>query len=125
MNLKKELIFYLIFGVLTTLVNIMVYLFFVKLFSVNYIISNILAWFFSVLFAYITNRLWVFESQNDNIIKECFLFFGGRLFSGVVDTGMMILFIDILCFGDFISKVIIQVFVVVLNYVISKLLIFK
>lgn len=80
MAFKKELILYIIFGVLTTLVNILVYYFFTKIILVNYIISNILAWVFSVFFAYVTNRIWVFESKNDNIIKECFLFFGGRLF---------------------------------------------
>ena len=105
--------------------NILVYYFFTKIILVNYIISNILAWVFSVFFAYVTNRIWVFESKNDNIIKECFLFFGGRLFSGVVDTGLMYLFIDILSIGDFISKIVIQVIVVVLNYVLSKLVVFK
>lgn len=125
MAFKKELILYIIFGVLTTLVNILVYYFFTKIILVNYIISNILAWVFSVFFAYVTNRIWVFESKNDNIIKECFLFFGGRLFSGVVDTGLMYLFIDILSIGDFISKIVIQVIVVVLNYVLSKLVVFK
>lgn len=84
-----------------------------------------LAWFFSVLFAYVTNRIWVFESVNSNILKECALFFGGRLFSGAVDTGLMYLFIDILTIGDVISKIVIQVIVVVLNYVISKLVVFK
>ena len=88
MAFKKELILYIIFGVLTTLVNILVYYFFTKIILVNYIISNILAWVFSVFFAYVTNRIWVFESKNENIIKECFLFFGGRLFSGVVDTNI-------------------------------------
>lgn len=125
MAFKKELILYIIFGVLTTLVNILVYYFFTKIILVNYIISNILAWVFSVFFAYVTNRIWVFESKNENIIKECFLFFGGRLFSGVVDTGLMYLFIDILSIGDFISKIVIQVIVVVLNYVLSKLVVFK
>ena len=57
MKLGKELVFYLIFGILTTLVNIVVYLFFTKLCGVDYIISNIIAWILSVLFAYITNRI--------------------------------------------------------------------
>ena len=124
MNLKREFILYVIFGILTTLVNILVYFLFVNL-NVNYLISNILAWFFSVLFAYITNRIWVFESKKENILKEASLFYGGRLFSGIVDTGLMYLFIDILLIGDLISKIIIQVIVVILNYVISKLIVFK
>jgi len=119
------LIFYIIFGILTTLVNILLYLFLTKLLGFNYIISNILAWFFSVLFAYITNRIWVFESDNDNILKEIILFFSGRLFSGVVDTLFLFVFIELLFMNDLISKVIIQIIVVILNYVISKFIIFK
>ena len=125
MDLTKELIAYIFFGVLTTAVNIITYFLFVDVFAVNYIISNIIAWFVSVLFAYITNRIWVFESKDDNIIKEIVLFYGGRVFSGAVDTGLMYLFIDILSIGDFISKIVIQVIVVVLNYVLSKLVVFK
>lgn len=116
---------YVIFGVLTTLVNIVVYYIFARVFLLNYIVSNIVAWILSVLFAYVTNRLWVFESVNKNILKEITLFFAGRLFSGVVDTGLMYLFIDILTIGDFISKVLIQIIVVILNYVLSKLVVFK
>ena len=125
MNLTRELILYIVFGVLTTIVNIVAYLFFAKLLGINYIISNIFAWVLSVLFAYVTNRIWVFESKNSNIIKEISLFFGGRLFSGIVDTGLMYVFIDLLSIGDFISKIIIQIIVVILNYVISKLIVFK
>jgi putative flippase GtrA len=59
------------------------------------------------------------------ILKEVVLFFGGRAFSGVVDTLLMVLFIEVLLVGDFVSKIIIQVIVVILNYVISKLIVFK
>lgn len=116
---------YFIFGVLTTVVNFVVYLLFARFLNVNYLISNVLAWFFSVLFAYVTNRIWVFESKSSNILKEMSLFFGGRIFSGVVDTALMYLLIDILAVGDVISKIIIQVIVVILNYVISKIIVFK
>lgn len=125
MEIKKELLSYVVFGVLTTIVNFVVYLFFTRICGVNYIISNIIAWFLSVLFAYITNRIWVFESSNANIIKEGVVFFVGRLFSGILDTGLMILFIDILTVGDLIAKVIVQVVVVIFNYVYSKWIVFK
>jgi len=125
MSLKKELILYLIFGILTTIVNIVVYLIFAKFLNIDYIISNIFAWFFSVLFAYVTNRIWVFERKSNNIIKEATLFYGGRVFSGVLDTELMYLFIDILFINDFISKIIIQVIVVIVNYVFSKFIVFK
>ena len=125
MRLDRELTLYVFFGTLTFFVNVIVYFLFENIFGVNYIISNIIAWFFSVLFAYITNRIWVFESKSANIIKEMSLFFGGRIFSGVVDTGLMYLFIDILTIGDLISKIVVQVIVVILNYVFSKLIVFK
>nr|WP_294998918.1 GtrA family protein [uncultured Methanobrevibacter sp.] len=125
MKLGREIILYVIFGVLTTLVNFVTYIFFVRFLNINYLISNVLAWFFSVLFAYVTNKIWVFESKNKNILREMSLFFGGRLFSGVVDTGLMYVLIDILSVGDLISKIIIQVIVVILNYVISKIIVFK
>ncbi len=125
MGIGKELMMYFIFGVLTTVVNFVVYLLFARFLNVNYLISNVLAWFFSVLFAYVTNRIWVFESKNSNILKEMSLFFGGRIFSGVVDTALMYLLIGILAVGDVISKIIIQVIVVILNYVISKIIVFK
>lgn len=124
MRLDKELVLYVIFGTLTFFVNVIVYFFFEEVLGVNYIISNILAWFFSVLFAYITNRIWVFESKSPDILKEMSLFFGGRIFSGAVDTGLMYLFIDILLIGDFISKITVQVIVVILNYIFSKLIVF-
>lgn len=125
MKLDRELFLYVVFGTLTFFVNILVYFFFEGVLGVNYIISNILAWFFSVLFAYVTNRIWVFESKSTNILKEMSLFFGGRIFSGVVDTGLMYLFIDIMSLGDTFSKIVVQIIVVILNYVFSKLIVFK
>lgn len=125
MELKRELFWYVVFGVLTTVVNILSYLLFARIFNVNYIYSNIIAWFLSVLFAYITNRIWVFESKSSNIIKEASYFFAGRIFSGVLDTGLMYVFIDLLSFGDEFSKIIIQVIVVIVNYVLSKYVVFK
>ncbi len=64
MDLTKELIAYVFFGVLTTIVNFITYFLFASVFGINYLISNIIAWFVSVLFAYITNRIWVFESKS-------------------------------------------------------------
>lgn len=125
MNFKKELLLYILFGIFTSVVNICAYLFCSKFLSISYLISNILAWFISVLFAYITNRIWVFESVNTNILKEISLFFSARLFSGVLDTLLMILFIDFLLFDDFISKIVIAIIVVIVNYILSKIVIFK
>lgn len=67
----------------------------------------------------------MFESKSSNIIKEASYFFAGRIFSGVLDTGLMYVFIDLLSFGDEFSKIIIQVIVVIVNYVLSKYVVFK
>ncbi|MDR0913150.1 MAG: GtrA family protein [Methanobrevibacter sp.] len=123
--LNQEIILYLIFGVLTTGVNILTYFFLAKIIGLNYLISNILAWFVSVVFAYITNRKWVFKSIKKNIIKEFSLFVGGRLFSGIIDSVLMVLFIDIFLFNDLISKIIINIIVIIINYIFSKIIVFK
>lgn len=123
-KIDRELVLYVVFGAFTFFVNIITYFIFEDLLGINYLISNILAWFFSVLFAYITNRIWVFESKSPDILKEMALFFGGRIFSGAVDTGLMYLFIDVLAIGDFISKIVVQVIVIILNYIFSKLIVF-
>lgn len=121
----KEVLLYLIFGGLTTLVNIVVYALCTKLFYINWEISNIVAWILSVLFAYVTNRKYVFESKSNNIVKEMTSFFGFRLLSFVLDMGFMYLFVDMIRMNDMFAKIIVQVIVIVLNYVFSKLFIFK
>ena len=125
MKLDRELVLYVVFGTFTFLVNIVTYFLFQSVMGINYLVSNVLAWFFSVLFAYITNRTWVFESKSPEILKEMSLFFGGRIFSGVVDTVLMYLFIDVLVLGNTFSKIVVQIIVIVLNYVFSKLIVFK
>lgn len=125
MKIDRELILYVFFGTLTFFVNLISYFFFEDILGVNYLISNVIAWFLSVLFAYVTNRIWVFESKSPDILKEMSLFFGGRIFSGAIDTALMYLFIDVLVIGDTISKIIVQIIVIVLNYVFSKLIVFK
>ena len=122
--IDRELILYVVFGFFTFVVNFVTYFIFVGL-GLNYLIANALAWFFSVLFAYITNRIWVFESKSPNILKEMSLFFGGRIFSGVVDMLLMYTFIDLLVFDGSISKIVVQIIVIILNYIFSKLIVFK
>ena len=125
MKLDRELVLYVVFGTFTFLVNVVTYFLFQSVMGINYLVSNVFAWFFSVLFAYITNRTWVFESKSPEILKEMSLFFGGRIFSGVVDTALMYLFIDVLVLGNTFSKIVVQIIVIVLNYVFSKLIVFK
>ena len=83
--INKEAILYIVFGVLTTIINLISYYFFSNIITINYLISNTIAWIISVIFAYMTNKLYVFNSKSiriDIIIKEftkfirCFIFYG-------------------------------------------------
>lgn len=123
----KEIILYLIFGVLTTLVNIISF-YFMDLVGINTYVNNTIAWILSVIFAYVTNKIYVFESKTTNkkeLVKEVSSFFLARVFSYVVDMTGMYLCISVLCMNKMISKVLINFIVVVLNYVFSKLFIFQ
>jgi len=122
---NKEIIMYGIFGVLTTLVNIFVYFILVRVFNFHYLISTIISWIISVLFAYFTNKKYVFESKGNNYLKEIFAFIGFRILSGIIEIVLMYLFVDTLTFDDLISKVITNIVVVLLNYIFSKLFVFK
>ena len=125
MNFKKEILNYIIFGIFTSIVNIATYLLLTDVFNVYYVFANILAWIISVFFAYFTNRTWVFESENKNIIKEISMFYSARLFTGVIDTSLMILFIDVLSLENTFSKLVTAVVIITLNYLFSKVIIFK
>ena len=121
----KEQILYLIFGVLTTLANILVYAIMTDIFNFNYMFANICAWFFSVMFAYITNRKYVFESPNMGILEEMIKFFTSRVFTGILDMILMFVMVTNLYINDTIIKILVNVIVIVLNYILSKKLVFK
>lgn len=124
----REIILYLIFGVLTTVVNWASYFACTDLLHIDYMVSTAIAWLLSVLFAYATNRRWVFDSPVTGvkpILLEALSFFGGRGFSGLVELGGMKLLVDVFSVNDKIAKIGLSVLVVILNYVLSKLLIFR
>lgn len=121
----EEIINYLIFGVLTTLVSIISYFIFSKIFGINYLISNIISWILSVLFAFITNKIYVFKSKENKILKELISFFSSRIFTFIVDMVMMYVLVSVLKLDDMLVKIIVQFVVIVLNYVLSKLFVFK
>lgn len=124
----KEILLYLFFGVLTTIVSLSTYYFFSEILEIHYLISNVFSWIFAVLFAYITNRLWVFKSKNNDIksiLKEMFAFVNCRLLSGAIDMVVMFLLVDILIVNSMYAKLITQIVVVILNYIFSKLIVFK
>ncbi len=140
----KELIVYVIFGALTTAVNLASFYILEAVFGNNgnsYLINNAIAWLVAVIFAYITNKLFVFESRSwePKIIgKEITEFFGARIFSFLIEEAGLWLFVDILEFGKIsynllgftitgglIAKIILSIIVVILNYFFSKFVIFK
>ena len=122
---NKEIIMYLVFGVLTTVVNIVVYYIFSNLLHMNYLFSNAMAWFLSVLFAYVTNRKYVFDSKNIQIFSEAISFFCSRLATGIMDMMLMWFLVNFNIVNDVVAKVVVNVIVVILNYILSKLVVFK
>ena len=126
--ISKETILYIIFGVLTTIVNLISYYLFSNIISINYLISNTISWIISVSFAYITNKFYVFNSKDkskDIIIKEFIKFVNCRLTSGIIEMILLFLLVDIIKVNDVISKLVIGVIVVILNFIFSKLFVFK
>ena len=122
----KETILYLFFGAFTTLVNIVSYLFFTRV--IFFMVANALAWILAVLFAYVTNKFFVFESKRIEIkflFKEFLSFVSFRLLSGVVEMLIMYVMIDLLFVNDVIVKIFTNIVVIVLNYLFSKMIIFK
>lgn len=123
-----EAFIYLFFGGLATIVNFTSFFVAQDVFQFGLIISNSLSWFAAVLFAFITNKLWVFHSKTDSYVaffKEFSKFIFYRVVSYFMDMGCMIILINGLAVGDFWSKLITQVIVVIANYIFSKVFIFK
>lgn len=125
-----EVIMYLIFGVLTTLVSLLSYFILTSTIldsSVNLEmqIANIISWILSVTFAYFTNRSLVFNSKNKNKLKEAVSFYGSRVVTLVMEIVIMFIGVTLLHFNDKLVKILAQVIVIVSNYIISKLVVFK
>lgn len=119
---------YLIFGALATVVNIVAYSIVFYVAHINNAISNIIAWVIAAVFAYLTNKFMVFISKAKNkkaLLKEITSFFGCRLITLLIDEIIMILSVDKLGLPAFIMKVIANIVVIILNFILSKLVIFK
>lgn len=135
----KEVLMYLFFGGLTTLVSIVTFTIafsacadlaevIVLGFRLDIIIANVVSWICAVTFAYVTNRVWVFEDRAygaKGIAKECAAFFAGRLFTLLVETLLLELAVKKLSMNEVLAKIIVSVVTVILNYVISKLFVFR
>jgi putative flippase GtrA len=124
----REVAAYLVFGVLTTLVNIGVYTALTRAAGMEYLWSNAIAWVVSVAFAFVTNKLWVFESRSARpgvLAFEMSTFVVSRLASGLLDTGLMFVLVSLAHAPDLWSKVLVNVVVVVVNYASSKYVVFR
>jgi uncharacterized membrane protein YfhO/putative flippase GtrA len=127
-NKYEQIVNYLIIGVLTTIVNFIAYVLFARVVGFDYIISSIISWIIAVLFAYITNKIFVFRSKTyttNSFITEMYQFFKYRLVSLGIDLAIMFVLIDMIFIDDVIAKLIVQVVIVIVNYVFSKLFVFK
>ena len=138
---NKSVLLYLFFGGLTTLVSILTFwlaeLFirsdfnvsiFGSMYSTKVVLSNAISWICAVLFAFFTNRIWVFNSPTDSwtgFFKQMAAFFGGRFATFLLETVILVVFVSILNFNEMLMKIIAQLVVLVSNYVISKLIVFR
>ena len=123
-----DILVYLVFGVLTTLVNYIVYLPCFNLLDLSSSVSNVIAWAAAVAFAYVTNKPFVFRSHDwskETVIPELTRFVGTRLGSGAMETLILFVFVDLFHMNGNLWKLLTSVLVVILNYVGSKLLVFK
>lgn len=149
----KEIVSYIFFGVLTTAVNLLTFYLFKQLFisigwdgvfnaiipedskiieilssGTDYLDANCIAWVVGVLFAFVTNKLWVFESKSwkpSVAGKEFTGFMGARIFSFAIETVMLFVMVSLLAWNDLIAKIIVGIIVIIINYVFSKLIIFR
>lgn len=138
---NKSVLLYLFFGGLTTLVSILTFwlaeLFirsdfnvsiFGSMYSAKVVLSNAISWICAVLFAFFTNRIWVFNSPTDSwtgFFKQMAAFFGGRFATFLLETAILVVFVSMLDFNEMLMKIIAQLVVLVSNYVISKLIVFR
>ena len=124
----KSFLMYGIFGVLTTIVNLVVYNLCYYKAGINNTVSNVIAWILAVAFAYITNKLWVFESKSwkmSVLRREVTAFVSCRLATGIMDILIMYICVDILGWHAMLMKLASNVLVIIVNYIFSKLIIFK
>jgi len=124
----KDVLAYLIFGGLTTVVNLVVFYLTATRGGWNYQLGNAMAWFLSVLFAYLTNRVWVFHSHFTTfraLGQETFKFFSARAATLVIDAGIMWIGVSLLMQNEMLTKLVDQVVVVLANYFFSKWFVFR
>ncbi len=123
----REILLYLLFGVLTTAVNWIVYFPLTNLFSVHYQAANAAGWIAAVLFAFFTNKIWVFRKKDFSggvFARELLSFTGARVFSLFAEMALMYLTVERMGVPENVAKLVAAVVVVILNYVLSKWIVF-
>lgn len=131
----RSVILYVFFGGMTTVidwsVSFLLYYFWGEVIEANPLLLhgvNVLAWIAAVTFAYVTNRIWVFESKRKGalpIAREFFAFAGGRVLTLLLQECIMLVFVTLLHNNEYVFKIVASVIVMILNYFISKLLVFR
>ena len=123
-----DVVSYLFFGVCTTIVNYLIYIPCYNFLGMSATVSNMIAWVVAVAFAYLTNKPFVFKSHDwsaKTVVPELTKFVGCRIGSGAAETVILLVTVDLLGWNGNIWKLVTQVMVVVLNYIGSKLLVFR
>ena len=123
-----DILSYLFFGGLTTVVNYLVYFPLYNWLQFSATVSNAVAWVFAVAFAYLTNKPFVFKSYDwsaKTVVPELTKFVGCRIGSGVVETVLLLLCVDWLNWNGNLMKILTSILVVIVNYVASKLIVFR
>lgn len=121
----RDLLLYLLFGVCTTVINLAVFWLLNSPLKVNELIANVIAWIAAVFFAFVTNRDLVFHAGGGSFLKQMLSFYLGRAITLVLEEAALFVFITLLDFNSMVVKLAAQVLVIILNFVISKLIIFK
>lgn len=124
----KEVLLYLLFGGASFIISIGSYGFCNITLGINELIANIISWVLAVTFAFATNRIWVFDAPTDTFggfMKQMLAFFGGRVVTLVIEEIILLIFITVLQFASMPVKIVAQIVVIVMNYIISKWFIFK
>lgn len=123
-----DIFFYLFFGVCTTAANVITYWMSAHICNFSVMTSTVIAWITAVAFAYITNRKWVFHSEAHNrtsVLKELVSFYICRGTTGILDLVCMYVFVQIFKFDDVLTKFLVNILVIILNYLASKIIVFK
>ncbi len=124
----KEKLLYVFFGGLTTVVSLVSFWLVDRVMAQNEHVANLVSWILAVLFAFVTNRIWVFGARTEGLaafVRQLLSFYGGRLATLGIEEALLLIFITWLQFDSMIVKIAAQIVVLILNYIVSKLLVFR